>query len=225
MPTSLVPSACLGLLDALNKVRDERNGLSDELKSAAPGEKPAIAAQIKQILPKLGAAEAAYLNCVKAHPNKSAKFAATVKVAVMADVVVHTSSTDTIAMEFDTPGGKCVITNFPGLALSTVHVLGHDDAITVTLNSSGSGTFTKATGAMSVTTEFNVHHSIFGASDSKVTLHFTTGTVPSPLGAQVGSPMNAAGMVTLVGAGKFQGGSADGLPVAVSMSGKVSPHP
>lgn len=222
---TLIPSACQGLYDQLQKIRAERNELSEELKHAAPGEKPFIANQIKALLPKLAAAEKAFNACTAAHPGLTVTFKATVQVAVKADKIVHTSGSDTLTFEIDPSGGRMLIASFPTLTLASVQVMGHDDSIKVKMENTQVGIFTKATGAMAMTAEFTVEHSIFGASDSKVTLHFTTGTVASPLGALHGSKMDATGHISLVAAGTLQGGSANGLPITVTMTGKLTPKP
>lgn len=226
MPLALIPQVCMPLYAALNKIRDERNALSEEFKHAAPGERPAIAHQIQRLLPRLEAAQVAFEHCVKSNPNRVAIWPVTVTVTFKAfGVVTHTTGTDTLALEFDRTGSNFQISAFPDLKLQTVHVQSFSDAITVSRTHASTGTFNKLTGVAGVDADFTVSHSVLGATDSSLSLHFNTGIIPSPLGDVQGSPMDQAGNLTLVAAGTLVGGSIGGNPVTVTMTGKVSPHP
>ncbi len=61
--TATVNDPCQGLLNQLNTLKDERAMLQADLQQAEPGQKAAIAAQIKALNAKIAKAEADYLYC------------------------------------------------------------------------------------------------------------------------------------------------------------------
>jgi hypothetical protein len=218
------PVACRGLCETYEKIKDERDELANELKSAAPGEKGAIASKIKGLLPSLYAAQKAYLDCVAAHRPPTSTFQALVEVFLPGQL--HTSGKDSLTLELDPVKKTCTLDTWPDLLLAPISVAGHDNVvILVKLDSTQPGSYDKATGAMSFAANFTVDPQVFGASASHLALNFTTGKVTSPLGDETGKPMDAQGNFVLVAAGKLQGGTADGFDVKVRVTGRFQPHP
>ncbi len=105
-----------------------------------------------------------------------------------------------------------------------------NDTITITKKAGGSGSFDMGSGAMQMPLTLHFDHSLpdifFGDSDLPLVL--TTGSTTSPTGAftLAGTPLNpTTGIVTLVGASRFERGGLAPRDCSISITGTIVPSP
>ena len=94
------------------------------------------------------------------------------------------------------------------------------DTITTSMTGGGQGTFTPATGVMTVPVTWHLHNSSFFVPDSDLAITLSTESI-MPRGSRL-SPM---GGITLAGTGICTGGRLAGDNVAISIAGTISPLP
>lgn len=208
-----------------NAVKD----LQEELHSAAPGQKPAIVAEIKKITAdikknsatgkKLTAAKKAFNACLDKEGLLHALDA-----TFSGKATLTTSNSNAkgpfkqdvnISLHFSVRDHKDVsITNFPKISVTydTGSIVG-TVTTTVTMNS-GSGTFNKSTNKITLNLSLAFKHSTSLAGDSTLDIKLNTD-----------SPLDAAGNITVSGSSKFKGGYLDGDTCTLSVKGKISPRP
>jgi hypothetical protein len=87
---------------------------------------------------------------------------------------------------------------------------------TTTVTGEGSGVVNLQTGAMTLTLGLHFHHSHKLAGDSDLTITLSTSS---------GSPLSAAGVVTVNGSGTFKDGKLGDDTCTLTIKGTISPHP
>jgi hypothetical protein len=219
-----VPLQCRPIANRIASLEFRRRRLQEELRHAAPQDKPGIIAEIREINAELRVANDELAECVAQTPPPppplAATFTGTATIAITnpqvppapmsapmnAQVVfngertsIHiTSLAPIISPPFDTPIGTNVTT--------------------ISLVSGGAGSYSNGDIAISLTLLFD--HSI------DIILFEEDSTLPLLLRtAPPGSPLDPAGNVILAGSGTFQGGFLNGSPADVRLTGLISPHP
>jgi hypothetical protein len=201
--------------------------LQAELHSAAPGQKPFIVAQIKQITAdikknsatgkKLAAARKEFTACLDKNGllhELSATFKGTATLKTSNSKAKGPFNQDvSIGLRFSVRDHKEVsITSFPKISVKYDTPVG-EVTTTVTMNS-GSGTFNKSTNKITLDLNLFFHHSTSLAGDSTLVITLKTDSV-----------LDAAGKITVSGSSKFQGGYLDGDTCSLTVKGTISPRP
>jgi hypothetical protein len=138
----------------------------------------------------------------------------------------------TIGLSFSQPS-SVTITSFPPITPSAVSVSGLTLTTTITLVSSGTGTFNPADGSISipdVILQVNANINGFSGlvnmtSTATVSTTLTTGSSSSPAFNDEGTPLQPSGDVTLVGDGIYSAPVFGLTDFAIALSGTVSPMP
>ncbi len=206
-----------------NAVKD----LQEELHSAAPGQKPFIVGQIKQITAditknsatgkKLTAAKKAFNACLDVEGLLhllSATFKGTATLTTSnSNAKGPFNKNVNIGLRFSVRDHKDVsITSFPKISVSYDTPVG-EVTTSVTMNS-GSGTFNKSTNKITLNLNLAFKHSTALAGDSTLAITLKTD-----------SPLDAAGKITVSGSSKFKDGYLDGDTCTLSVKGTISPRP
>jgi hypothetical protein len=121
------------------------------------------------------------------------------------------------------------ILTFPPLVTPPVNTPLGSNITTIKKIGGGSGVFTPSSGAMGMPIKLLFDQSIdawfLPDQDSTIDFLLSTTSVTSPLGNFNGSPLNAAGQITLVGESQFVGGFLGGKCGVLVIRGTISPHP
>jgi hypothetical protein len=201
--------------------------LQEELHHAAPGEKPFIVGQIKQITAditknsatgkKLAAAKKAFAKCLTDNgllPALNATFKGTATLTTSnSNAKGPFNQSVNIGLRFSVRDHKDVsITSFPKISVKYDTPIGQVTT-TVTMNS-GSGTFNKSTNKITLNLSLAFKHSTAFAGDSTLAIKLNTD-----------SALDAAGKITVSGSSKFKDGYLDGDTCTLSVKGTISPRP
>jgi hypothetical protein len=218
-----VPAACTGIQNELNGLISERNGIQEELKSAAPGEKPNLAGQVKALLPKIAAKEKALDTCAKANGGK-----ADLNTTFTGNATMTTNNAKVAGPFVQGVTIKAYfphwlhdhinVTSFPTIKVGPFPTPIGDNTTTVTMVDAGSGPVDPATGKVEITVKLHFHHSLALAADSDMTITVSTETAG-------GSRLAANGAITLVGNAPFDGGYLGGSTCKLVVKGTLGPKP
>lgn len=220
--------ACEQLSNKVKSLIAERNALQEELKKAAPGQKPPLAGEIKQLNKSIKQAQAELDACFIQAGLQSL-------VAILSGTATLTTThTDasgpftesvTIGLFFSPGRVTFSIVNFPAIATDPFDTSVGTNITTITLDSSKQGTSNPNTGTLTIGCTLKFDHSIdfpFYEEDSTLPIALTTGKI----GSLQGAPVNqTTGAVTLVGSGTFQGGFLGGKTGNIVITGTINPIP
>lgn len=229
-PCKSIAQEVTDLAQALEKeVQAAIADLQKELKSAAPGEKPSIAAQIKveaaavrknsPTAKKLAAKRKEYSACIIKNGGLMALDATFKGTATMTTSNSHApgpfKQSVNLGLAFSDWDHRDIwITSFPPISVTydTGTVVG-TVTTTVSMNS-GAGTFDPTTNTITLKLSLFFHHSTSLAGDS--TLDITLSTT---------SLLDAAGKITVGGGATFKDGYLGGDSCWLTVTGTISPHP
>jgi hypothetical protein len=221
-----VPSECRELANGIASLEQERNDLQEELHHAAPGEKPAIVAQIRALNRQISAARDQLADCIANAPPPpppppplAATFTGTATITTTNSSAPGPFTAGVqLGLFFDGARTFVVITSFPPIATTPFSTPFGPNVTTVTKTGGGSGSFANGNIVMPLTLHF----------DQSLDLPFFDEDSDLPLGISTnppGSPVDGSGGVTLAGSGVFQGGFLGGATGTVSITGTISPVP
>jgi hypothetical protein len=142
------------------------------------------------------------------------------------------TSPETIGLSFLQPS-TVTITSFPAITPPAVSVSGLTLTTTITMVSSGTGTFNLADGSISIPdVNLKIDATINGFdgfvninNSATVTITLTTGPSSSPAFNDAGTPMQASGEVTLVGDGVYSTPIFGLSDFGIALSGTIAPIP
>lgn len=217
---------------ALRKqIHDAVADLQEDLKHASPGQKPAIAKEIKQITAditknsptgkKLAAKQKEYDKCVIDSGGALAVNATFTGTATMKtsnskasgpfnqkiSIGLYFSEADTKTEPRDVE-----ITSFPSIPVTYDTPIG--EVTTTVSKQSGSGSFNPKTNKITLDLGLLFKHSTILAGESTLAITLKTE-----------SPLTAKGNITVSGSSKFQGGYLGGDTCWLTVKGTISPHP
>jgi hypothetical protein len=218
-----VPGQCVSIQNEINNLKAERTGLQNELKSAAPGEKPNLAGQILQLNKQITPKEKQLDACAKTNggmPDVNASFKGN------ATMTTNNSNlpgpfVQGVSISAYYPHwlhDRLDITSFPKITVGPFSTPVGSNTTTVTQISNGGGPLVKSTGEVQITVTLHFDHSLIVAGDSDMTITLSTEN-PG------GSRLAANGAVTLVGTSKFDGGYLGGNTCKLIIKGTLTPNP
>lgn len=198
-----LPVQCRGIRSQIIEIEaryeSEINALSDELRTAAPTQKPAIVLAIRQVM--LQQANDAQLRKLKIDlDNCKRQFDTVPRRTVAANVLntffngsVETRTTHpkasgpyfkniTLGLQFSRNRCLLTITSFPPITLVAKTPIG-DVKVTVSKVGGGSGNFFPLSGQISIPLNFLLQYDTIFARDDNAATTFTTGNSVSPRGA------------------------------------------
>jgi hypothetical protein len=221
-----LPPECQKIANSIEALEGERRSLQEELRTAAPGEKPFIASQIKAINRQIGALHDQLTDCIantppppQPPPPLTATFSGT------ATLTTTNSSAPgpftfgvQLGLQFNGARTSVLITSFPPIATQPFPTPFGNNVTTATKTGGGFGSYATGNIVMPLSLHFDQSLDLpFFEEDSDLTLGLSTNPP--------GSPVDAAGAVTLAGNGVFQGGFLGGATATLSISGTISPAP
>lgn len=237
-PPKPKPNPCKPIADQIAKLTAALNkevqaavaNLQKQLQQAAPGEKPALAAEIKQTsaevrknsptAKKIAALQKDYADCLKKNGGLTALDATFKGTATM-----QTSNSDApgpfkqnvnIGLHFsDWDRRDISVTSFPPISVTfDVGFPVGEVTTTVSLQGIASGKFDPVANTITLNLSLFFHHSTSLAGDSTLDLVLNTD-----------SPLDAAGKITVSGTSTFKDGYLGGDTCWMTVAGTISPHP
>jgi hypothetical protein len=221
-----VPPECLDLANGIEALEQERNGLQEELHNAAPGEKPALVAQIRALNRQIAAASDALAACIASTPPPpppppplQATFTGTATITTTNSSAPGPFTAGIqLGLLFDGNRTSVIITSFPPIATQPFSTPFGTNVTTVTKTGGGFGSYANGNIVMPLTLHFDQSLDLpFFEEDSDLSVGVSTNPP--------GSPVDPTGGVTLAGSGVFQGGFLGGATGTLSISGTISPVP
>jgi hypothetical protein len=224
-PAEIAPQ-CVVFQEEVSQTESVIASLTAELNGADFSERSVIAREIEQDT-TLENKELAELNaCVAANPGLpplSATLTGTFSVGTnFLGSNIHQEHTIPISIGIVFSAFRDQVT----VSIPSESVPGFPVSVTESVNSTGTGTFNKTTGAMTVPTNLNFSGGILGSSSANFL--FTTGNSSTSDGviSVNGTPLNLqTGQITLVATAQFSGGPLGGSDGMIIISGTISPLP
>jgi hypothetical protein len=177
---------CQAIANQIAALEGEKRELQGELQTAAPGEKPGIAGQIRSLIMQIAAANVRLTDCIVRHsgppprpPLDTVLTGTATLTTTFASATGPFSSAVTIGVTFNGPRTFVALTTFPPITATFQTPLGMNTC-TISRQSGGSGTY--AAGSMVVPVGLHFDQSIdlpFYDEDSDLQLILTT-TSPGP---------------------------------------------
>jgi hypothetical protein len=236
----MVKSQCLPILDEISDIQSDIVTLQEDLAAAeSPQEKNEITKKIIKLRVDLAKKQAEFDACEGIPPLPTP-----IQASMASRIIMATSDprfptlgpvSSTLTFTFSQLDFSVVAMGFPPTDLGTLTItigpiaIG-SNTITARVMSGGQGTYMRADNSLSIPTDFSLHHSAVGLSDSTFSMTLTTGTVTTslPPGTLMGSPISraaaSAGRVALVGASVLTGSFA-GTAVTAIISGTLTAFP
>ena len=206
--------ACEPIEKEIKALQQEKNDVAAELQTAATPQKPAIASQVKLILAQIAAKKKALAKCRKDHgcsEDWQATFTGTATLAATnCSHAVGPLNTPpfSFSVAFLYPNfTKVDIVDFATLKLGIVNVS--------LLDFQGSFDPVKGKLDIDIVLYFDIQNDF--AKNSHGMFHLST--------SAPGSPLDAAGNITLAGSGQFTDGYLSGCSGTITLKGKLLPHP
>jgi hypothetical protein len=218
-----VPGQCVSIQNEINNLKAERTGLQDELKSAAPGEKPNLAGQILQLNKQITPKEKQLDACAKTNggmPDVNASFKGNATMTTNNSNLPgpFVQGVNISAYYPHWLHDRLDITNFPKIVVGPFSTPVGNNTTTVTMIDLGSGPLVRSTGEVEITVKLHFDHSIVVAGDSDMVITLSTENAG-------GSRLAANGAVTMVGSSKFDGGYLGGNTCKLVIKGTLTPKP
>lgn len=215
-----IPAECQSIQDEIDGVRGERALLQDELQHAGPAEKPGLIQRIKALNVQLADLQKQLEDCIASHPPEppplppiEATFAGHTELKTSFQPAPGPYYAD-VTLELVISGDRRVITitDFPPIEYPYDTPLGRNTT-TITRTGGGTGRYDAGKIVMPITLHFQ--HSLGDPSDLSLDLS----TDPPE-----GSPVmpEPFGDVTLVGSGRFVGGTLGGSDGHLKVWGPIS---
>lgn len=232
-----VPTQCQALADEIEAIKQDRNDLQTELKTAPTGQKAMLARQIARLNALINAKEPALDNCIAQHGGPQPPQPLATSFTGMMSLTTNVSfagepfgASTSWGLLFDGPRTQVFVTAFPAWVIDTTvaaptppwpfgNVFG-PNITTISLTGGGNGFYSKASGALGLSLMLRFDHSRefgFYQADSDLNIVLTTS---SP-----GSPVTAAGLITLAGSGVFSGGWLGGKTCNMTVAGTLAVVP
>jgi hypothetical protein len=221
--------ACQALKNELAILCSDRADLQQQLSTAATGAKSELVAAIKELNKQIAAKEHELDVCLSEHPDPeplTSIFGGTYTLLINHPAVPGPISGPIQAgAVFNGYRSQVKITSMSELGATFPTPFGQNTT-TVTLNPHSPlfqkwFDFDKTMGAIAIALPLNFDHSIVFAGDSTLDMPLGTGS----MGSQQGSPLNAAGEVTLVGSAVFVDGYLGNSRADLTVVGKFEPIP
>ncbi|MEU7904379.1 hypothetical protein [Actinoplanes sp. NPDC049118] len=220
-----VPAPCQADHDRLTGLNTRLASLQAALRNAPPSEKPDIVERIREVQASIAVVKPRYERCLRDNngsaPALSATFTGRVTLTTTDSRVPGPLSRDvSFNLYFDGVNREWVsVRSWPEITSDRITQGPQDFRVTVRLESSA-GTFSRPTGAMSLALTLLFDESLSFPWDSDSRLPITLRTDQPG-----GSPMDAAGSVTLAGTGRFSSGHLSGKDATLTVTGTVTPRP
>ena len=238
-----VPYQCQALADEIEELKQERAALQTQLLSAQPGDKPHLARQIRRLYSLINAKKPALDACVAQYggpppPSPLAvSFTGTMSLTTDRNYPGEPFGAPTTwGLLFDGPRTQVFVTAFPPWVIDTTTaappplpwpfggVFGPNITTIFPPQQTvlGSGGYSKTDGNLGLALILRFDHSRefrpFYQEDSDLSIVLSTTFPP-------GSPVTAAGLVTLAGSGVFSGGWLNGRTCNMVVTGTLTPVP
>jgi hypothetical protein len=244
--------ACQEIAQAIAQLQQEAALLAEDLKAAAPGQKPAIAAQIRKINSQIAVQQKALDACVKQHPLPAPVVSTLTGRAGIWRRPGNAAgyfSPITLGMTFSGWNMERVTLAFPTLVFPSVlrftrWGFSYSADISVSMTSDGRGSHDPVSHNLSIPLAVKVTptgltgflSSLVSVDPSTMTLFqpgLTTRTLPSTLDPKervIGSPPvttpgATVGQIRLAGEGRTSGGYCQGWGFYIEISGVLAPIP
>jgi hypothetical protein len=219
-----IPAACQGIQDEIDSLRQERNGLQEDLEHAPPSENPALPRLIRRIDLQLGGLGEQLDDCIASQPAEPPPLAPIDAIFTGTSELTTTYASalgpyyNEIRFKVLINGERTVIiiTQFPAISTSFDTPLG---ANTTVVTRTGGGTGSYNAGAIVIPISLHFDHSIdlpLYEEDSDLNLTLSTDPPGSPLTPE------PFGNVKLAGSGQFIGGILDGETGTLTVHGTIA---
>lgn len=220
-----IPAPCRVFRDEIDELRQERDGLQDELQRAAPGEKPALVRLIRALNLQIAGRQNELTDCIATTPQDPPP---PPPIEAILTGTATLSTTDTRAPgPYTSPvrlgliinGNRTIIaiTSFPTISTPPFDTPIGLNSTRVTHTGGGTGSY--AGGAIVMPITLHLDHSIdipIFEEDSDISLVLSTQSPGSPVTPE------PFGSVTLVGSGTFSGGILAGSTGMLRVSGNIA---
>lgn len=235
-----VPTQCQALDDEIEELKQERRDLQAELQSAPTGEKPRLAREIRRLTTLIDAKQTELDGCVAQYGGPpppqalASSFTGTMSLTTNRSYSGEPFTAPTLwGLLFDGPRTQVFVTAFPSWVINTTAAAPRPiptpfgpvfgpNMTTITQKGGGSGAYSKTDGNLGLALLLRFDHSRefkpFYDEDSDLPIVLST-TFPS------GSPVSAAGRLTLSGSGVFSGGWLNGVTCTMVVTGTLTPVP
>jgi len=236
-----VPTQCQELADEIEGLKQESEALETELSSAPPQNKPGLVRQIARLNSLIDAKQTALDACVAQYggppppPPLAVSFTGTMSLTTDRNYPGEPFGAPTTwGLLFDGPRTQVFVTAFPAWVIDTTTaapppppwpfggVFGPTNITTIFQIGGGSGGYSKTDGNLGLALLLRFDHSRefrpFYQEDSDLSIVLSTTFPP-------GSPVTAAGLVTLAGSGVFSGGWLGGRICNMVVTGTLTPVP
>lgn len=230
-----VPVKCQTLADEIESLLQRQDELQAQLDSASPGEKSGIIRRVMRLGSLINAKEIALNACIVQYGGPpppqpiASSFMGTMSLTTDSNFKGEPFVAPTAwGLLFDGPRTQVFVTAFPSWVIDTTSAappqfgfMFGTNITTITHTSGVIGGYSKADGNLGLTLMLRFDHSRdmpFYEEDSDLSIVLST-TSPQ------GSPVTAAGQVTLSGRGVFSGGWLNGVPCKMVVTGILSPVP
>jgi hypothetical protein len=243
--------ACQEFANAIAELQREAALLAEDLKTAAPGQKPAIAAQIKKINQKIAAQQKLLDACIQAHPQPAPVVSTlTGRAGIWRSPTAAGYFTQiTLGMTFYGWNSDRVKLAFPTLVFPRVLAfsrwgISYTADLVVSMTSDGIGSYDPKSHHLNIPLALRLTPSgVVGFLGSLISLDpstislfppgLTTHTLPSTLDPQnrlvgippVPVPGAVAAPIRLVGEGRASGGYCMGWGLHMEIEGSLQPLP
>jgi hypothetical protein len=221
-----IPDTCQPLADEIAELEQERNDLQAELQQAPTGQKASLATRIKALNRRIATLEDQFTECLRNAPPApeplpplAATFAGTATITTTnASAPGPFAAPITLALILDGARTFIAITTFAPISTVPFSTPFGSNVTTVSKTGGGQGSYANGAIVMPLTLHFDQSLDL-PIVDEDSDLALVLRTDPP------GSPVDAAGAVSLAGSGTFSGGFLGGATGTLTIAGTISPVP
>jgi hypothetical protein len=238
-----IPTECQELFDEMEELKQELDDLQAELRSAPTGRKSGLASKIGRLNVKIDAKQPVLDACIDQYsgpPQPQPLWSSFTGTMSLTTDKKYTGEPFEAATEwdlfFDGLRTHVDVTKFPDWTIDTTATKLFPepfDKNTTTISRilsetppyGVSGSYSKTDGNLDLALNLRFHHSNILAVPPESYLSIVLSTKFRGIGVSPGSPVTAAGLVTLAGSGVFSRGWLDGVTCYMVVTGTLTPVP